>query len=249
MWRALARAPLLSLLTPGLPLGIWRLASWGYFRLLGRQAWWDERWLAIYPFGWLDEATHRPSYHHGGGALKRHLLVVDGSEFFDRTWLTEEVARAWLKPLRMRQFMGPTRRHWARGQVYARVRATRVASAATGVAGLLYTWRTLGGPALTPFLNPWPDGDWALDLANGPDVMIPQLRAVLDPNIKYPLHSPRGIPAHLEALRAWVEPELDLAWAVGLGRTGPINGQRRPLPLPLTRDIASRHRSWRVDSQ
>jgi hypothetical protein len=110
VWRALGRAPLLSLLTPGLPLGIWHLASWGYFRLLGRQAWWDERWLAIYPLGWLDEATHRPRYHHGGGALKRHLLVVDGTACFDRTWLTEEVARAWLKPMRMRQFMGPTRR-------------------------------------------------------------------------------------------------------------------------------------------
>ena len=123
------------------------------------------------------------------------------------------------------------------------MRATRVASAATGVAGLLYTWRTLGGPALTPFLNPWPDGSWALGLANGPKAMIPELRVVLSPTTTYPLHSPRGIPAQLEALRAWVEPDLDLAWSVGLGRTGPINGQRRPISLPLARDIAARHRS------
>lgn len=100
---------------------------------------------------------------------------------------------------------------------------------------------------MVQLLNPWPDHDWMLEMARAPDDVPRSLSNWLSFPGSFPLHSNRGIRTHLYKMRAWVEPNLDLSWPRGLGRTGPANGHRDPMPIPLPRTIASRYNTWAVE--
>ena len=105
----------------------------------------------------------------------------------------------------------------------------------------------LGNPNLAAVFNPWPDQEWELELAFAPDMTGPAFQKALPRTTSSPLVNLRWPQSHLRLLCAWVRADLDLSWGRGLGRSGPANGHRRPLPEGASRFISGRHRSWAID--